>query len=141
MAVKATAQTAAANWASKFSGAGTKAQAGAEAVTVSPGALAARQANVWATNVAASVQKFQRRVGAVTLNQWQQAYITTGIPRFGSGAQKGQPKMEQFMTAFLPALTSAVQSLPPRGTYDQNKARAIALMDKIHGFTYTPSGM
>lgn len=136
MAVKASATSAAENWATKFSSSGTKAQQGAMAVTVAPGQAAARQAQVWAANVAAAVQKFARNVGAVSLNEWQTAYVNTGIPRFASGAQKGQPKMQQFMTAFLPTLTAAVNSLPPRGTYDQNKARAVALMDKLHQFSY-----
>ena len=141
MAVKANPQSAAANWASKFSGSGTKAQEGAAAVTIAPGQLAARQASVWAANVAAAQQKFARKVGAVSLGAWQQAYTQIGVPRFASGAQKGQPKMEAFMSAFLPALATAVNSLPPRGTYEQNKARLIALLDKVHQFSYNPTGL
>lgn len=140
MAVKTDPTKAAANWAARFAGAGQKATEGANAVTVSPGALAARQAQVWAANVASSVQKFARRTGAVTLEQWRSAYIETGIPRFASGAQKGQPKMANFMAAFLPVLTSAVNALPARGNYEQNKARAIALMDKLHGWSYQGAG-
>lgn len=136
MAVKSDPTTAAANWASKFAASGAKAQAGAEAVTVAPGQAAARQANVWAANVAASVQKFAKNVSAVSLSSWQQSFVQTGIPRFSSGSTKGQPKVQAFMSAFLPALTSAVNSLPPRGTYDQNKARATSLMDKLHAFSY-----
>jgi hypothetical protein len=138
MAVKTDAATAAKNWSDRFAAAGTKATAGANSVTVSPGMAAAKQANVWASNVAASLDKFRRKVGAVTVDQWRNAYITVGVPRFSSGATKGAPKMQQFMSAFLPVLTNAVGSLPPRGSYEQNKARAVALMDKLHGFTYTP---
>lgn len=136
MAVKTDPATAAQNWATKFAGSGDRAKQGAMAVTVAPGQAAARQASTWAANVAAAQAKFAKNSAAVSLTSWQQSYSDIGVPRFASGAQKGQNKVAAFMGQFLPVLSSAVASLPPRGTYEQNKARAVALMDKLHGFTY-----
>lgn len=131
-----TPQQIAAKWSQNLSGATETATAGANALTVSPGALAARQVNVWAANVAAAKPKYQRNVAAVTLDEWRSAYLNKGIPRMAQGATDAQPKMEAFMTSLLNYQQSALSSLPPRGTYEQNKARLTAWIDKMHAFNY-----
>lgn len=135
-----TPEQVAANWQAKLAGSTQRMQTGVEAVTVAPGAAAAKAAPVWAQNVAAAQQKYAKNVGAVSLGSWQQAFITKGIPRIASGAQAGAPKVQAFMTAFLPVVQNAVNSLPARGTFDQNVARATAMMNALHKFSYTPSG-
>jgi hypothetical protein len=124
----------AADWASRLAASGDKIKRGIDAVTTAPGALAARQADTWANNTMSAKSKFARNVGAVTLDAWRTATETKGIPRIATGAQAAQPKMAAFMTSFLPFVASAKASLSPRGTYEQNKARAVAMMDKIHGY-------
>ena len=127
-----TADQIAANWAARMAASQDKMTAGAQALTVSPGQAAARQKAVWAQNVAASVNKWAANTAAVSLASWQQDYITKGLPRVGTGAQNAVPKFTAFMTKLLPAINTAKASLPARGTYDQNKARANAWMDKMH---------
>jgi hypothetical protein len=123
------------DWANKLGAAGPKVQAGVEAVRTAPGAAAARQVNVWQQNTQAAAQKYARNVAAVSLSDWQQALVNKGIPRLGSGASAAQPKFAAFLTRLLPYVESAKASLPPRGTFDQNKARMNAMVDKMHQFS------
>lgn len=133
-----TAQSAdqvAANWASRLAASTDKMQAGAMAVTVAPGQAAARQKAVWAQNTAASVNKWATNTAAVTTQQWQSDYVNKGLPRVGTGAQNAVPKMTSFFTKLLPAIATGKSRLPSRGTYEQNKARAAAWMDYMHGLS------
>ncbi|SRR5579871_1424703 len=133
-----TAQTpdqVAANWAARLAASTDKMQAGAMAVTVAPGQAAARQKAVWAQNVAASQNKWAANVAAVSTQSWQADYVNKGLPRVGTGATNAVPKMTSFFQKLLPAIATAKASLPPRGTYDQNKARANAWMDKMHALS------
>jgi hypothetical protein len=134
-----TAQTSAqiaANWAQRLGASSDKMTAGVNAVTVAPGQAAARQKNVYLQNVQANADKWAKNVAAVPLSDWQSAYITKGIPRIASGATQAQGKMQDFMDKLLPYQQSALSSLPARGTYDQNKNRAMQWMDKMHAFNY-----
>lgn len=126
------ADTAAQRWVSGLSGATQKITEGIAAVTVAPGQAAARQRAVYVANVTAAAETWARNVGRVTLSDWQQASTTKGVPRIASGAQQAQSKMQQVMTKLLPAIDSAVKSLPPRGTFEQNVARSTAMMTKLH---------
>ena len=121
-------------WVNGLSGAGDKIKAGVDAVTVAPGQAAARQANVWLQNTQASQAKYARNVAAVSLADWRTAVETKGIPRIAAGAQASQAKFAGFMTKFLPYVAAGRGSLPARGTYEQNKTRAAAMMDYLHKF-------
>ena len=122
------------DWATRLGASGEKIKRGVAAVTVAPGAAAARQVDVWATNVVNSKAKFARNVARVGLADWQAAMSTKGVDRIASGATAAQPKMAAFLTSFLPFISNAAASLPPRGSYDQNKARMNAMIDKAHGY-------
>lgn len=135
-----TAEQAAQNWATKLAGATQRIQQGVQGVTVSPGQLAAKQAGVWAANTQAAQAKYARNVGNVSLQSWQDATLNKGLQRIASGAQAAQPKMQAFMTAFLPVVQSAVASLPARGTFDQNVQRSVALQTALHKFSYNKNG-
>src|SRR5581483_3270005 len=99
-----------------------------------PGAAAARQKNVWAQNVAASQDKWARRVAAVTVTDWQEAAISKGVPRIGAGAQAAIPKMQAFLQQFLPFQESIVNSLPPRGDLNANVNRMVQMVTKTAQF-------
>lgn len=118
-----TPEQVAARWASGLSAATDHIQQGINSVTVAPGQAAARQKDVWASNVAASKDKFARNVAGVSLQEWQQAAITKGVPRIASGAQAAQPKFATFMGKLLPYIAQQVSALPPRGNLEQNIAR------------------
>lgn len=126
--------TAAQDWVNGISAKTAKATASVQAVTVAPGQAAARQKAVWAQNTMAATDKWAANVGRVTLNDWQTAMTEKGIPRMATGASAAQSKMVLVFSQLLPYIASAKQSLPPRGTFEQNKARATAMMDKMHAF-------
>jgi hypothetical protein len=133
-----TPQQIAANWASKMAGASANATAGAQAVQQSPGQAAAAQSVAYQQGVAANVQKWQTNVGAVSTAQWQQAYITKGIPRMASGAQAAQPKVAAFQAQLQPFQQALKSSLPPRGPAGQNDQRMLAWSAGMRQFKKTP---
>lgn len=122
------------DWANKLGASGPKVQTGVEAVRTAPGAAAARQVNVWVANTQAASAKYARNVAAVGLGDWQAAVINKGIPRLGTGATAAIPRMTSFLAKFLPFVDSVKATLPPRGSYEANKARMIAMVDGVHKF-------
>lgn len=123
--------TAAANkWRDHLSAAAPDIKAGVQAVTVAPGQLAAAQADVWIANIMASKEKWKTRV-QVPLGEWQDKMINLGIPRIATGASENVGKMATFLTSFLPHVERGVAQMRanyPRGTIDQNIARAVFIM-------------
>lgn len=132
MAVKATPATAATNWQNGFSGASQKYTDGINAVTVAPGQLAAAQKSLYVANVQAAANTWASKVGAVSLQDWKNAATSTGAARLATGATKGLPKMQSFMTNFLPQLSSIVDSLPARGSFEQNLQRFSSYATALH---------
>ena len=115
-----TAAEAAQRWTTGLSAAGQKYTDGINAVTVAPGALAARAAPLWAANTAAAQPRFARNSAAVSLQSWQAAATGKGAQRLASGAQAAQPKMEAALSKLFPVINQAVASLPPRGDIEAN---------------------
>lgn len=137
MAVTQDASTVAQKWASNLGAATQRIQSGVEGVTTSPGQLAARQAQVWVQNTQAAQAKFQKNAAAVTLSQWQTATINKGVPRIASGATAAEPKVQAFMSTFLPFVQAQVNQLPARGNLQQNIQRSAAMimaMTKFPGY-------
>lgn len=132
MAVKANAATAAQNWQTGFSGAGAAYEAGIDAVTVSPGQLAANQKNAYVAGVQNNANIWAAKVAAVDLQSWKNAAKTTGSQRLQTGAQKGAPKMQAFMQTFLPDLTNIVNGLPARGDFGANMQRFTQFATQLH---------
>lgn len=93
------AVSAARNWTAGLTGAGQKVTDGVNRVTQAPGQKAAAQSQKYLNNVTASVPKWQRKVAAVTLEQWRSAMIQKGVPRIASGAQASETK---FQNALVP---------------------------------------
>lgn len=124
----------AARWAQALAGSTERIKQGIMAVQVAPGQAAARQADVWAQNVAASRGKWARNVASVSLQQWQEAAANKGTQRIAAGAQQAQPKMASFLSRFLPYVDSQRQQLPPRGNIDQNIARMTAWVRAMSNF-------
>lgn len=105
--------------------------AGVAAVTVAPGVAAARQADVWLQNLTAAKSTWQKNV-QVPLPEWQQAMTDKAIPRVGTGATAAEPKMAQFLTKLAPVVNNAKNNLPPRGNFQQNLQRAVAMATALH---------
>lgn len=133
------ANTIATNWSNRLGQSTSKITAGVDAVSVAPGVAAARQADVWAANVAAAKQKWQRRVQSVSLADWQNAMKNKGVPRIATGATAAEPKFAAFMSQLIPHINSGLTKLPARGSYEQNKNRMIQWSDHMHAFKLSGS--
>jgi len=118
-------------WLTNYQNAAPSITAGVNAVTTAPGQLAAAASALWLQRVQASQAKWAAKVGAVTLQEWQQAMIQRGIPNGVAGAQAKQGKYTSFITAymaFLPGAVAQVRAMP-KGTLAQSGARALAMMN------------
>ena len=124
----------AARWSQNLGAATHKITDGVNAVQVPPGQAAARQSALWASQVAAAQQKWAARTAAVSLQSWQQATITKGVPRVATGATAAEPKMQAFMTKLLPYIATQRSQLPARGNLQQNIARATAWIQAMAKF-------
>lgn len=113
-------------WAQNLAGATTRMQAGASAVTTSPGQAAAAQQQVWLANVTAAANLWAQKVSQVTTQQWQQAYINKGIPRVATGAQAAQQNFAATLGKIIANEKTIVAGLPARGGLDANIARSAA---------------
>lgn len=133
MSVKATAAEAAAAWKTGFAGSSAKYTAGINAVTTAPGQLAAAQKAAYVRGVQENENIWASKVAAVDINTWKAAATGVGAGRLASGGEKGMPKMQQFMTNFLPVLSQTVSTLPPRGSFEQNLQRFTTYATQLHG--------
>ena len=124
----------AAEWANGLASKTAKIQAGVQAVSVSPGAAAARQKTVWLQNLQASADKWAQRVSQLSTADWQTAMINKGIPRIATGAQAAQPKFAAFMTRLLPHIQSGRSALPARGNLQTNIQRMVQFTNHMASF-------
>lgn len=129
------AATVAQNWATRLGQSTQQIIDGVNAVQTAPGIAAARQSAVWLQNTQAAQKKWQTRVAAVPLGDWQTAMTQKGIPRIATGATAAVPKMTTFMNKLLPFVNSAVQGLPARGDSEANINRMVAFTRKMLTFS------
>lgn len=99
---------------------------GVASVTVAPGQAAARQKDAYVQGVQANANLWAANVAKVSLQDWQAAAQGKGGDRFAGGITAGAPRMGQFLQNFLPKVNQIAANLPPRGTLEQNIARATA---------------
>lgn len=130
MPVRSTSQQAVEKWLANLGQANSRMQSGAMAVTTAPGAAAAAAADKWLARVTQSKDKFKARVGSVSLQDWQNAYINVGIPRVSQGAQAKQAKFQAFFDQFLPYLQTGLQTIDkmPSTSLEDGIARATAMI-------------
>lgn len=128
---------ATAKWVTNLSNATQAITAGVNDVTVAPGQLAARQVNTWLARIQASAQKWAKNVGAVSLQEWQQAMINVGIPRIAQGAQANQGKYLAFAQSFYPYLSQGQAKVKqmPKVTLQDGINRAVAMIQ--HNAAYS----
>ena len=80
---------------------------------------------------------------AVTSGRWAQGVQQVGTggwksrtlaktANYGTGFTAGADRQQAAIAKIIAAEQNIVQSLPPRGTYEQNKQRATAVMDGLH---------
>jgi N-acyl-L-homoserine lactone synthetase len=122
---------ATAKWVQNLSNATQHITDGVNAVQTAPGQAAARQVQTWLARIQASAQKWATNVSAVTLSEWQQAMIQTGIPRISQGAQQKQGKYQAFAVKFFPYLASGQAQVRamPKVTLQDGINRAVAMIN------------
>lgn len=123
---RGTPEQNAAKWAQRLSASTQQIQQGVANVTEAPGKKAAAQVQSYLNGIQAKVDKWQRNVGRVSLEEWKAA-TTAGAARVAQGAQAKQGKVESFQREFLPFLDQVQRrvSAMPRGTLEQNLARMV----------------
>lgn len=126
-----TAQDAAARWVQNTSGATERYKAGVNAVTVSPGVLAARAVDLWASNTIAAKPKFAANSAKVSAESWKAATAGKGADRLASGVQAAQGNYTAALEKLLPYIGSAVSGLPARGGLEANITRMTQFVRKM----------
>lgn len=133
-----TPESVAAKWQNAVAGAGTAYTNGVNGVTVSPTQLAAAQQDKWARRVqeAAAQNRFANKLNAVTLQDWKNAAVSKGASRLTSGAQAAKPKVQAFMTAFLPVMDNVSQQVKsmPKNNLEDSLARVRVQMEAAKRF-------
>jgi hypothetical protein len=140
MPLRVSPQQAADRWETGLGAATQKISEGVDRVTVSPGEKAAAQADVWHQNVTAAKEKFARNSRAVSLEDWR-AQTKAAVGNVATGASRKKGKFTDKITpvfAHMSTVLARVDNMP-RGSYEQNKQRAIAMMDGMHGYK-SPGG-
>jgi hypothetical protein len=77
-----------------------------------------------------------RGVQAVGTNGWKTRTVDK-LANYGVGFTAGAQRQATAIAKIINAEQNIVNSLPPRGTYEQNKARATAVMDGLHALRGT----
>ena len=126
---KVTGASAAARYATNAAGAGTQWATKYLMPKANPFTAASDAADTCVTNFNA-VGAAGIRAGLARVNQAQVAQLvsTQGPALYNSGiTNKGVPKYTAVANNLIPALQQAAANLPPRGTFQQNLARANAM--------------
>lgn len=128
----------AAKWAANLSQSTPSITAGVNAVQTAPGQLAAAKVTTWIAKLQAAQDKWVRNVSAVSLQSWKDAMLNKGVPRISTGAQAAQPKVQAFMTQFLPFVENVASSVRamPNATLQDGINRAIAQIQGNAQFKY-----
>lgn len=121
-----TAQQVTEKWARGLAGATESIKAGINAVTEAPAMAAVANRAGYLQGVNENVDKWARKLGAVTLDSWKRAALDVGIARLTSGVAKGKTKMASFMEVWLPyedGLKARLKQIP-KGGIEASIARA-----------------
>lgn len=103
MPVKVTAAQLTEKWQRRLKGAIEDMRQGVDRVTEAPGAAAAAKADKWqaAISEARTKDKWRRRVGAVTLEEWKTSMKEKGLSRIASGVDGATDKMQRFAAQLI----------------------------------------
>jgi hypothetical protein len=126
MFVRGTAAEISQKWRDRTSAATGDYVAGVRRVSRAPGEQAARQAQKYLDKTRENVQKFQRNVAAVSLEEWQQAAEEKGAPRLATGVQAAAGKVEAFHQELSPHIDRGLQHIAsmPSTTLQDGLARS-----------------
>jgi hypothetical protein len=127
-----TAQQWAQSWANGMSGADAKIRAGVMATVLSPGQEALGSIAKMRANWIAAIDsgRWAIAMGAMTVQEWQQAMIQKGLPRIADGVAAGKPKVQAYANIAIPvmqALQAQIHAMP-KTTPAESEARVLAWM-------------
>ena len=127
-------------WVRGLQNAGPSMQEGANGVTVAPGQKAAAAVELYKRKVieAADSGRFASAAAAVSLESWRADYIGKGISRATSAATQAKPKVERFLTFWLPICQQASEAVAamPKGSLEDSKARMLRNLEILSGNKY-----
>lgn len=133
-----TAQQAAEAWASSAGRAATNYSTGVNNYSGDWAGSTTRQQAVMQQgfNDAVSSGRWANGVNRVGTQGWKQA-TQNKVSNYSTGFTAGASAQAAAISKILAAEANIVGSLPPRGDYTQNKARATAVMDGLHALKGT----
>jgi hypothetical protein len=136
-------QHAVEKWQRNMMGATETIKAGVQGVTESPTLKAAAQADRYVAGVQRAVAdgRWQAGLQSVTLQQWQQAVLGKGLQRLQAGVAAAKPKVQAFLSQFLPYVDQAAQQVRamPKGGVENGIARASAMIRALSEFKFRKS--
>ena len=120
-------------WVQRTSGATQAYREGVMGVTEAPGKSAARAVDRMIQKLieARDSGDLQKAMESVSLEEWKRLTSEKGASRLASGVQAAEGKMQKHMSNFLPFVESVKQSLPPRGTLQENLQRMMENAQKL----------
>ena len=133
-----TADQAATAWEQSSTKAQTNWAAGVDGYQGDWAAATTRQEGALLQNVTQAIQNgtWRNGVNRVGTNGWKTA-TKASTANFANGFTKGAAAQRAAIAKILAAEANIVASAPPRGTYEQNKARATYVMDQLHALRGT----
>ena len=128
-----TAAQAAAAWQASAGTAAANYQAGINGYNGDWAGTTVNSYNNWVSGLANAQAQglWQRGVQAAGTSGWKSASVAK-VGNYSTGFTAGAGEYTQAIGKVMAALQNIVPSLPPRGTFDQNKLRATTLMDSLH---------
>jgi hypothetical protein len=128
-----TAAQALANWQASAGAAATNYQAGINGYNGDWAGATVGAYNNWVAGLANAQANgnWQRGVQNAGTSGWKSASVAK-VGNYSTGFSAGAGEYGNAIGKVMGALQNIVPSLPPRGTYDQNKLRATTLMDSLH---------
>lgn len=123
-----TPSEAASKWKTNIQASTTEVELGVSKVDENPMQKAVAQQAKMQENWLAAVQsgKWARNTGAVTLQEWKNAMIQTGIPRIRQGAEKAMPKLQAYYQKVFPLMQSLEDEIAAMPSRDINDSIARA---------------
>tara|TARA_Y100000310_G_C20701625_1_gene830515 strand:- start:9272 stop:9697 length:426 start_codon:yes stop_codon:yes gene_type:complete len=129
-------------WARRTKAATPDYQAGVRRVTEAPGIAAAANADRMVEGVQRSVTegKWQARVSAVSLGDWQRSALEKGAQRIAAGVDGAQADVTKFAGELLTHVDAGVGQLAatPRGDLETNIQRMNSFVRHMSTFRRSP---
>jgi hypothetical protein len=128
-----TAQQAAQAWEQSAGRAATNYEQGVNSYAGDWAGATTRQQSVMLSNLTQAINsgRWAQGVQQVGTQGWK-SRTQSKIGNYTTGFSAGAARQASAIAKILAAEANIVGSLPPRGTYEQNKARATAVMDGLH---------